>query len=362
MNTVKHISKKIIVKLALLFAIVLIGSCSKETLEEPFVPLSYDPNAELQFKTVASFDAFTAQLPESITLDNLDNIYTSMSPLREVWKLNSDGSSKEVVASFSMEPGLLGISGLKFDQQGTLYVAVSSTLQDMNGVWRIKRNGEKERVPGTGKILIPNDLAFSSDGILYITDAAMGAVWRYINGGEAKLWIQDATLEGTGAFGLGFPIGANGIVVTNLKKSPSWYNTPQNLIGAVIVANSEKGQLVYVPILPDKSAGEPMIMISDPEALFGLDGITMDEEGAIYGAVNFGNKIIRLSSDGNNISDVASGAPLDFPTSLVFGSGGDGHKLFITNFGAIHFLSDPPMPSEASPAVMSVMLGYTGKP
>jgi hypothetical protein len=26
------------------------------------------------------------------------------------------------------------------------------------------------------------------------------------------MWVQDQTLEGTGAYGLGMPIGANGIV------------------------------------------------------------------------------------------------------------------------------------------------------
>lgn len=367
MKTVKHITKKTILQLALLFTIVLIIACSEDDMTDPVTPLTYDPSVALSLKTVASFDPFTVQLPESITLDNLGNIYISMSPLREVWKLSPDGVSKEVVASFAMEPGLLGINGLKFDAQGNLYVAIYSALPDMNGVWKIQSNTEKERISGSGNIPLPNDLAFSSDGTLYISDALMGAVWRYTSGGEAKMWVQDAALEGTGAFGLGFPLGANGIVVTQ-KELPTRYNTTtaplkhnsiqDDMIGGVIVANSEKGQLVYIPILADKSAGEPIVLVADLAALFGLDGITMDEEGAIYGAVNFGNKIIRLSSDGSNLSDIASGTPLDFPTSLTFGTGSDAHKLFITNFGAIHFLSDPPMPGDASPAVISVRLGY----
>ncbi|MGO3184383.1 MAG: SMP-30/gluconolactonase/LRE family protein [Aequorivita sp.] len=361
MNTIKEISKKATVRLVFLFAVVMITSCNNDdpvTDPTPPLPLTFDPNVALELKTVASFDAFTVQLPESITLDNSGNIYISMSPLREVWKLNPDGTFKEVVASFPLEPGLLGINGLKFDSQGNLYVAIFSSLPDMIGVWKIKSNSEKERIPGSANIPLPNDIAFSSDGTLYITDALMGSVWRQNRGGEAELWIQNEAFEGTGAFGLGFPLGANGIVVIDGKKSPPWDNSQQNIIGGVIVANSEKGQLVYVPILPNKSAGEPIIMISNMETLFGLDGITMDEEGAVYGAVNFGNKIVRLSSDGQNLSDLASGLPLDFPTSLAFGSGSDVHKLFITNFGAIHFLSNPPMPEDASPAVISVVLGY----
>lgn len=345
MNRIKQVSKKTIVKLASLLAIVLIVSCTKRALPD---------YVKLDIKTVVSFDASTMQLPESITLDSYGNIYISMSPLREVWKLNPDGSFKEIVASFQLEPGVMGINGLRFDRQGNLYVAVSSALPDMNGVWKIKSNGGKERIPGTGNIGIANDLAFFPDGTLYITDALAGAVWRYDGGGEAELWIQDEALAGTGAFGLGFPLGANGIVVTQDKKPLSG----DKQIGSVIVANTEKGQLVYVPILPDKSAGEPIIMIAEPEALFGLDGITMDEQGTIYGAVNNGHKIVRITSNGNSLSELTSGPPLDFPTSLAFGSGPDNHTLFVTNFSVIHFLSDPPMLDDAHPGVISVKMGH----
>ena len=354
MKTIKKISKKSIVIQALLLAIVLVVSCSEDALTNYMNTL---PDVELELKTVVSFDAFSGQLPESIILDKSGNIYISMSPLREIWKLNPTGSFKEVVASFSLEPGLLGVSGLRFDPQGNLYVAVSSTLPDMNGVWKIKSNNEKERIPGTGGILIPNDLAVSPNGTLYITDAAMGAVWRYNQGGEAEIWIQDETLEGTGAFGLGFPLGANGIVVTQGKKSFKGYQSSKKQVEGVVIANSEKGQLVYVPILSDRSAGEPIIMIADPTTLFGLDGITVDEQGTIYGAVNFGNTIVRISSNSNKLSELASDTPLDFPTSLAFGSGRDKHTLFVTNFGVIHFLSDPPMPGDANPAVISVRIG-----
>lgn len=351
MNRVKQISKKTIVKLALLLAIVLIVSCRKNS------QIDY---GKLEIKTVTSFDASAMQLPESITLDNHGNMYVSMSPIREVWKLNPDGSFKEIAASFSLEDGLLGINGLRFDPQGNLYVAIYSALPEMNGVWKIKSNTDKERIPGSGNIPLPNDIAFYPDGTLYITDALMGGVWRYNPGGEAELWIQDEAFQGTGAFGLGFPLGANGIVVTKGKKSTSGQHSTQKQIGSVIVANTEKGQLVYVPILPDNSAGEPIIMISDPTVLFGLDGITADEQGTIYGAVNNGNRIVRITTEGNNgsqLSELTSGAPLDFPTSLAFGSGRDNHTLFVTNFSVIHFLSDPPMLDDAHPGVISIRMG-----
>lgn len=305
--------------------------------------------------TIASFDAslIPPELPESIAVDHFGNIYVSMSPLRQIWKLNPEGAFEKIVTSFSLEPGLFGVSGLRFDPRGNLYIAISSTNTDMNGLWKITPSGEKERIAGTGDILLPNDVAISPNGSLYITDSAMGSVWRYFPGGHAEIWVQDEALAGTGAFGLGVPIGANGIVVTPDKKKLS---SDQNSIGGVTVANSEKGQLVYVPILPGGSAGEPIVKMANPAVLFGLDGITVDAHGTIFGAVNFSNTIVRISSDGSNLSEIAAGAPLDFPTSLVFGTGNAKHTLFIVNFGVIHFLSNTPMPNDASPAVLSMRI------
>ena len=100
-----------------------------------------------------------------------------------------------------------------------------------------------------------------------------------------------------------------------------------------------------------------MIIVASPEVLFGLDRITMDDENAIYGSVNFGHKIVRLSSDGKRLSEITSGTPLGFLTNLSFGSGSDAHNLFITNFGVIPFLSDSPIPENVSSAIINVRIG-----
>jgi sugar lactone lactonase YvrE len=117
--------------------------------------------------------------------------------------------------------------------------------------------------------------------------------------------------------------------------------------------------VVYVPILPDGSAGQPTVVIADP-SLFGLDGITMDARGTIYGVANAGNKLVRISRDGTDISEIVSGAPLDFPTGLAFGAGREQHTLFVVNSAFIHFLSDPPMPGNANPAIIAVHVGAPG--
>jgi sugar lactone lactonase YvrE len=292
--------------------------------------------------TVASFDAFSGQLPESIALDRHGNLYVSMTMLGEIWKLDPAGSFEEVVATFPLE-GFFGVIGLRFDVRGDLYAVQGTSNADVHGVWKIAPGGAKQRIAGTDGIVIPNDVEILPDGTVYITDSA-GAIWRSPRGQPAVIWVQDETLVGTGAYGLGFPLGANGIVAVQ---------------GGLMVSNAEKGQLVFIPILADGSAGQPTVVAADP-GLFGLDGITADARGTIYGAVNAGNRIVRISSDGADVSEVASGAPLDFPTALAFGTGASRHTLFIVNFALIHFLSTPPMPGNANPAVIAIPIGGPG--
>lgn len=125
--------------------------------------------------------------------------------------------------------------------------------------------------------------------------------------------------------------------------------------GNLIVVNSEKGQIVKVPILPEGSAGDPEILVSDP-TLVGVDGITLDNKGNLYGTVNTGNSIVRVSSNGSSVQQIATGAPLDFSTSLASGTGKDRHSLFVSNFSVIRFLNPSPRPEGAHPGIISLCL------
>jgi sugar lactone lactonase YvrE len=113
-----------------------------------------------------------------------------------------------------------------------------------------------------------------------------------------------------------------------------------------VVGNAEKGQVVYVPIQPDGSAGQPSVVIADA-ALIGLDGSRWTPGGAIYAVSIAGNRLVRISRDGTEISEIVSGAPLDFPAGLTFGTGHERHTLFVVNSAFFHFLSDPPLPENS---------------
>lgn len=354
MKTISLIRKKTIVILALLVVITMTMSCSDETLideikDAPEMTLNSADLTAATITSLVSFDPYESEFSESIAVDRFGNFYVSMIQLQEIWKLDSQGNFLEIVASFPKFTGLFGgVAGLRFDARGNLYVAVTSPYEDVAGFYIINPDGEKERIPGTADIPVKNDVAIAPNGTVYMTDSA-GAIWRYTGSGQAEIWIADETLEGTGAYGLGFPIGANGIVVVPGQKMPFARNSAQKSVGGVLVSNAEKGQLVYIPILTDGSAGEPFVVISDP-ALFGLDGITLDARGNIYGTANALHSVVRISRDGTTITEIAQGGLLDFPTGLAFGTGPERHTLFVVNtaFGA---------PLEvANPAVIRISL------
>lgn len=283
------------------------------------------PARAADIETLVSFDAAAGELPEGVAVDKRGNIYVSLvAPVSEIRKISPDGEQSTLV---DLGLGGNGPLGLAVDAQGTVYAAAATFDPATQGVYRITADGSATRLPGTGSIAFANGLTFDQRGNLYVTDSSAGAVWRIPRGGSAELWIQDSLLEGTGVLGVGVPIGANGIT----------FRTPNE----IVVGNTEQGTLVSVPILPDGSAGEPVVIVEDP-AIFGIDGLTVDVHGTIYAAVIAQSTIVRVEGDSiETLADADDG--INQASSIAFGQGvRDRKSLFGVNFG---IFSPAPTPS-----------------
>jgi sugar lactone lactonase YvrE len=302
-----------------------------------FLVIAFAPQAQAAHASVVvSFEAAAGQLPEGLTTDNRGNFYVSfVAPLSQVMKITPDGSEK-VVADLGF--GGLGPLGLATDASGRVYVCASTFDPNTRGIYRLSADGTATRLPGTGSILFPNGLAFDRQGNLYVADSIGGAVWKIPRGGSAELWAQSPLLEGTGVLNLGFPIGANGIAI---------------LGHALIVTNTEKGQLVRIPVRSDGTAGDPRVLLKDP-ALFGADGLAIDAFGGIDVAVIVQSTIVQVTGGSiQMIADVSDG--INQASSLAFGTGADDHlSLYAVNFGI--FSSSP------TPALLQIAVGIPGRP
>lgn len=208
------------------------------------------------------------------------------------------------------------LTGVAFDEHGRLYVA-NATFSDADqpGVFRVDQTGTT-RVLTLPAESFPNGLAFR-DGYLYVSDSALGAVWRARPGksaAPAAPWFQDDLLEpgvppeGGGVHGVDDAgIGANGIAFRD---------------GHLYVASSDQACIVSIPILRNGNAGQPSIVAGPREELKSVDGIAFDLLGNLWLVTNGPGKgrLEVLTAFGTLF--VLADAPswLDYPTQPVFGT------------------------------------------
>jgi sugar lactone lactonase YvrE len=288
-------------------------------------------------EVVRSYDDPQVELPEGIAVDKRGNLYVSLAPPGQIWKITPDGA-ESLLADF----GEWGSLGLAVDAPGNVYFGHSSFNPDTHGVYLVAKGGGVERLLGTEAIGLPNALAFDKRGNLYVTDSSLGAIWRIRRRGSVELWLQHVLLEGLGEIPDYPPIGANGIAYRH-----------RNLY----VANTEKGLMLRIPILKSGAAGDPEIIAEGPH-LYGLDGIALDVHGTIYAALVLQSKLVRINPVNGDVVELATAADgIDEPASLAFGTGrGDRQSLFVTNYAV--------MPPEAGfgPAVLKMDVGVPGLP
>lgn len=295
-----------------------------------------------EVEPVLSFDLASGELPEGIAFDKRGNMFVTLAPLGTVLRIDPAGSTS-ILATFAVSAGAPGALGLASDARGNVYVAVASFDPATHGVHRVTPEGLTARLEGTEEIAFPNGLALGHKGTIYITDSVTGAIWRSRPSGSAEPWIQDELLEGTGAFGLGIPIGANGIAYHR---------------GVVYALNSEKGLALRIPVERDGSAGQPALITGGAE-LFGLDGLAMDVHGRLYAVVNVQDRLIRVDPGSGEVTDLVADG-LDFPAALAFGTGRGLRKtVFVANFA---LLDDPASPTPPGPGIVRLDVGVPGLP
>ncbi len=292
--------------------------------------------------TLVSFDPAAGELPEGVAVDKRGNVFVSVSPLGQVVKVPAGTTDVEPFGQVALAPGDLGVLGLATDAPGNVYGAVFSTDPDTNGVWKFDRKtGAASRVPGTGAIVFPNSVAFDKRGTMYVTDTILGAVWRVPRGGSAEPWIVDPLLEGTGAIGFPFPLGANGIAVRH---------------HTVYVGVTEQGSIVSIPIRPDGSAGDADVWFQDPAAV--VDGLAIDVHGNVYFANPVPGAVFRVNTDGSVDTLATNADGLDGPTSVAFGTGRDDKQSLY----AVSFSVALGTPLGNGPSLVKFDVGHPGQP
>ena len=239
---------------------------------------------------------FTAGI-EGPAVDAAGNVYAAnFGRQQAIGIVTPQGAARE----FALLPGASVPNGLRFDRDGTLYVA------DYVGhnIFRISPGAATPVLHAhEARMSQPNDLAITADGVLYASDPDWehntGRVWRIDRDGKVTL-----AADGMGT--------ANGIDV-----SPD---------GRTLYVNESVQRKIWAfSIAADGTLSNKRLLRRFDD--HGMDGMRVDVDGNLY-VSRFGKgTVVKLAPDGALLREIK--LPGDRPSNLCFG-GPDGRTVYVT--------------------------------
>lgn len=285
--------------------------------------------------------------PESITADAQGNLYLSVG---QQLVRREPGGELVVIAAV---PAPIFALGVKLGPDGCLYNASTSLTPEVPGafVWRTCRPDADE--PDAIEIVaeldptgLPNDLAFASDGSLFVTDPGLGRIWQVDPGASPRVLVEHPLLAGVpDAPALLFhALGVNGIALDACERF-------------LYVSNTDQGSILRID--RDEPSAAPAPFAQAP-VLRGADGIAFDRRGTLFVAVNASDTLVAVSPRGE-LTTLGQGGLLDAPSSLVFGAGpGDRRRLYLTSSAFSRTLGL--QPGTPRPALLVAPVRTPGEP
>ena len=161
--------------------------------------------AAVESVVVVDYELAAGEQPEGVAVDKRGDVYVSLAPLGQVWRIDRDGT-ETMLAQVVPAGGGNGVLGMAVDAPGNVYVAAATFDPATSGVYKIARDGSFARLPGTEAIVFPNGVTLDKEGNAYVTDTILGAVWRVpARGGFAELWFQIGPSRGLGDLRIRYP-------------------------------------------------------------------------------------------------------------------------------------------------------------
>jgi len=273
-------------------------------------------DAELHVMDLDPNSGAATVVVESITADSQGRLYVGDRVTGNLWQIDPQAGSKAVVAAIAarqvndMAPVMPDPAGMVFDRQGNLLIASAPFAE----VLRVAAADLNAASPGRARTFATgvagaNALALDGAGNLYVSGGATGNIYRVAaEGGEAEMFASiDVFTREVPPDGFKMNVVANGLAL--------------DTSGALLVADTARGAIWKIAIGSDGKAAAPMQMIASP-MLEGIDGISFDPFGMLWGAVNEQNELVTISGGKVKMmfKNDAKG-PLEYPAAIVFAAG-----------------------------------------
>lgn len=270
---------------------------------------------------------------ESIAVDTDNNLFITSHYEGKVFRIGADG----VVATHATIAGKA--TGLALTPDGELLLS-GWDERETSVVWRIASNGTVELLTELSEAIFLNGLT-GLDGDRYlIADSYRGAIWELnVPTKTVSIWLEHSDLARTSSEEV--TPAVNGLKIYN---------------DFLYASNTQKKQIVKIPILADGLAGEPEIFLSGVN----IDDFAFDIEGNLYGTTHIFNSVVKIAQDGTVTTIAQLEQGMAGSTALAFGkSEGDLTSIYVTTNGGMSF---PPATGIESGKVVKLEVGTAGLP
>jgi putative intracellular protease/amidase/sugar lactone lactonase YvrE len=287
------------------------------------------PEVIVPANVVAEFPVNT--FLENIAIASQGDIFVSSYEEGKIYRLTSSGDKSE----FAKIDGT--IAGIVIDREDNLLVASSIGSQTL-AVFHINQNGTVETLVTLPDAIFLNGMTYLTGDRYLIADSYKGAIWEIdANAKTARIWLQHERLARSNP-NHPFP-AVNGLKI--------YANT-------LYASNTQRQQLVRIPINSDYTAGTPELFLTNVN----LDDFAFDVNGNLYGTTHVYNSVVKIAPDGQVTTIANAEQGMIGSTALAFGrTNSDRTAIYVTTNGG---MSLPPETGVAPAKVVRLEVGVEG--
>jgi sugar lactone lactonase YvrE len=270
---------------------------------------------------------------ESIVVDADNTLFITNHYEGKVFRIATDG----VIATHATIAGKA--TGLVLTPDGELLLS-GWDEKNTSVLWHIASDGAVELLSELPEAIFLNGLTRLDNDNYLIADSYRGAIWKLnVTTKTVSIWLEHLDLARTSPEEV--TPAVNGLKIYN------------NFLYA---SNTQKQQIVKIPLLADGLAGELEIFLTGVN----IDDFAFDIEGNLYGTTHIFNSVVKIAQDGlvTTIAQLEQG--LAGSTALAFGTAAsDRNSIYVTTNGGMSF---PPAAGIESGKVVKLDVGIAGLP
>jgi hypothetical protein len=281
--------------------------------------------------TIAEFPLGTFLESIAISPDNM--LFVSSHLDGKIWRIGKD----EVPVLHAAIAGKA--AGLVLTAAGDLLLTAWDA-ENIPTVFTLSPQGDVTVLATIPEAQFLNGLTPLTESSYLIADSYRGAIWKLNEAQRSvKLWLEHPALARS----------------SGDKEFPA-VNGLKLYAGVLYASNTEKMQLLKIPIQSDGQPGEPEVFLQPVN----LDDFAFDQAGNLYGTTHIYNSVVKIAPDGSITTIAEAEQGTTGSTALAFGQGeSDRTSLYVVTNGGMSF----PLPTGLEPArVVRLEVGIPGQP